>query len=408
MSKISKYIKQNKKKGFSDEQIKKALLDAKWKQEDINKGFKPKPKWLIPVIIIVGIIVLGLVVWSAYELFKSEPTPCILIAKICPDGTLVSANPELNCEFDPCPEIEDEFEDQKTYKNAKYGFEFKIPLNALNNNQGHCDVEEIENKITVCGDQGQYVEIFEKDSEQTLKEAIEEQFLKDYSSDKCWVEEIIREVNPNNYEYATIEYPVSTDGDFPWENWSSCPSYSRSNGISYFMADPQHPDKFTFFSIGQYALQTNDKSLWQETFKFIEINDTSNWETYKNEEYGFEVNYPRDWRADETSKEYIAFVFPGREPAPQFPGDIVISVSDNHQSLNIENYIKSLPPIITNLETMSVDNMPARKIMQSGMVESITTVVAVDEIFIHITDWQKQHQENGIYNQILSTFKFIQ
>ena len=35
------------------------------------------------------------------------PIVCTADAKICPDGSSIVRNPNLNCEFDPCPEIED-------------------------------------------------------------------------------------------------------------------------------------------------------------------------------------------------------------------------------------------------------------------------------------------------------------
>uniref|UniRef100_A0A7C4R5K1 Uncharacterized protein n=1 Tax=candidate division CPR3 bacterium TaxID=2268181 RepID=A0A7C4R5K1_UNCC3 len=50
-----------------------------------------------------------------------------------------------------------------------------------------------------------------------------------------------------------------------------CPvGYSLANGARYFMMDKNHPDRFFFFSIGQYGimLDPNDmqnSKLWQET-----------------------------------------------------------------------------------------------------------------------------------------------
>jgi hypothetical protein len=37
---------------------------------------------------------------------REEPKFCTSEAKICEDGTGVGRNPELNCEFNPCPELE--------------------------------------------------------------------------------------------------------------------------------------------------------------------------------------------------------------------------------------------------------------------------------------------------------------
>ena len=45
-----------------------------------------------------------LVDWKVATQDDTEPKACTEEAKICPDGkTVVARNPELNCEFDPCP-----------------------------------------------------------------------------------------------------------------------------------------------------------------------------------------------------------------------------------------------------------------------------------------------------------------
>lgn len=51
------YIKESKEKGFSDKEIKKALLDAGWKKGDVRGGFKSK--WLVLVIVVIVIIVVA-------------------------------------------------------------------------------------------------------------------------------------------------------------------------------------------------------------------------------------------------------------------------------------------------------------------------------------------------------------
>ena len=48
------------------------------------------------------ILVTGLISGCMQE--PIAPIACTKEAKICPDGTGVARNPDLNCEFDPCPE----------------------------------------------------------------------------------------------------------------------------------------------------------------------------------------------------------------------------------------------------------------------------------------------------------------
>ena len=91
------YIKQVREQGVSDKEIKKTLLEQGWTEGDVNEGLKsilsktvqakqpvspaggpikkPKPKWLLPVIVIVGIIVLGVGVWAGYNYWLKPGPP---------------------------------------------------------------------------------------------------------------------------------------------------------------------------------------------------------------------------------------------------------------------------------------------------------------------------------------------
>ena len=109
---------------------------------------QPKPKfptWLsVSGIVIAAEIVLGLVVWGGYELFKPAP----------PEETGGEEGTEQEEEKLP----EDEFADWKTYQNEKYGFEIQYP--------GDWKATLVENpfNMTICkGD------CFEKDNIQMVE-----------------------------------------------------------------------------------------------------------------------------------------------------------------------------------------------------------------------------------------------
>jgi hypothetical protein len=55
-------------------------------------------------IIIFSILIVVMIIFGVYSYLPQEG--CTKEAKICPDGSSVSRNSELSCEFDPCPDFE--------------------------------------------------------------------------------------------------------------------------------------------------------------------------------------------------------------------------------------------------------------------------------------------------------------
>src|SRR3989338_4898585 len=120
------YIKQARKSGMTHDQIRRALLDVGWREEDINETLQLSFKdeflhkslilKLLPILIIVGLIVgyfafaYYLTIWP-FESEISVSTSSKQVEKITRAG----------------PVTDDSMSDWKVYRNEEYGFEFKYP-----------------------------------------------------------------------------------------------------------------------------------------------------------------------------------------------------------------------------------------------------------------------------------------
>ncbi len=178
----------------------------------------------------------------------------------------------------------------KTFISEDLGIAFCYPAKKKYANSEayyETEVRKVGNKIYVAQDfgtgkidiyDGQYVEVFRKDKNDSLEEAIRKRLLTGISSEECWVEEgERREGYPEDCIFIEpIMYSYPTGEDFDLRAMSKAlrdskcpPDYSVVNGIRYFMMDENHPDRFLFFSIGQYAiwLDPNYERPWQETVR---------------------------------------------------------------------------------------------------------------------------------------------
>lgn len=247
----------------------------------------PPPVNRRPQVVIYGLILLLAAVAVGYFFAKTGPKACTMEAKVCPDGSTVGRTGP-NCEFSACLTIikkiptatiipkpsgvaEKSNSNLKTFTSQALGTTFTYLEKQGEETIG---VKEMENKIYVYTSltkdptTGQSLEMFKKDKGDTLAQAIQKQFLVVKPEKECFVESYTLSNNyPGSYVGAAIAYPTSSQDDLSTmeEKASKCsPKYAKSNGLSYFLMDANHPDKFYFLSIGQYAI-SSEKMPWQDT-----------------------------------------------------------------------------------------------------------------------------------------------
>lgn len=227
-----------------------------------------KNKWLL---IGLGIILLLILTSSAYYLGKES--------SIEKDQALLDSSPSPSISASPKPTTSsDRFEEIGNniirYTSPELGISFTylteddISYKYQIFRQGNLiciTYDSSDNKCT----KGQFVKIFDKNLDESLFSAIENDFLIGIDKKECFVKSYSKK-DTGTVSYAEISYPLPTDPNAPfWTNADKCPSdYAKTNGIRYFMADSHSPDKYAFFSIGQYAISGNNKTPWQDTFQF--------------------------------------------------------------------------------------------------------------------------------------------
>lgn len=247
----------------------------------------PSPINRRPQVVIYGLIFLLAAVAVGYFFAKTGQKACTMEAKVCPDGSTVGRTGP-NCEFSACPTtvkkiptattipkpsgvVEKLNSNLKTFTSQALGTTFTYLEKQGEETIG---VKEMENKIYIYTSfakdptTGQSLQMFKKNKNETLAQAIKAQFLAGKPEQECFVESYTLSNNyPGSYVGAAIAYPTSSQDDLSTmeEKASKCsPKYAKSNGLSYFLMDANHPDKFYFLSIGQYAI-SSEKMPWQDT-----------------------------------------------------------------------------------------------------------------------------------------------
>jgi len=164
----------------------------------------------------------------------------------------------------------------KTYQSEEFGFEFKYPL------QGKVE----ETKMLSTSHIRLYLGISHTNSGNL--------FLVERNDKQMSLEEFILDPYKNCIpEYELPCLPIPQLEDFRIGNISGL-----TDQYHYFFEKDDKTDLVYIFS-GTVTQPVGIKVL--STFKFIEPIDTSDWQTYRNEEFGFEMKYPENWKLLEDS-----------------------------------------------------------------------------------------------------------
>jgi hypothetical protein len=177
--------------------------------------------------------------------------------------------------------------------------------------------------------------------------------------------------------------------------------------------------------------------IWQmwpkkETFPPIltsPTNETTNWNTYRNERYGFEIKYPEDWGFRESKVEKPKDFY--RKYSVSFESldidetgawlSMSIDIADNSEGLSPQNWFRErnerwrVQSIIQSEDEIIVAGVNAVKIIveqwffdRENVCLTRDNLIYVFESGCPIEGQDCSSKNSAIFSQMLSTFKFIQ
>jgi len=138
-----------------------------------------------------------------------------------------------------------------------------------------------------------------------------------------------------------------------------------------------------------------------------EIN-TSDWKVYRNEEYGFEVRYPSNWKFWEDYSQVVTivdFFGPGLEKSPEINYHFGIQIYSLGKASNLREWVENFypEPEKVTIENTIINGYPAviaRVPVEWAGTGSMSIILRNDNVFTFpIPD--------EINKTIFSTFKFI-
>ena len=200
-------------------------------------------------------------------------------------------------------------------------------------------------------------------------------------------------------------------------------SYCGERGQEAIWYSPGNAYVFRLLLVDNSFSVTFNQML--STFSFVE-EEIISWETYKNEEYGFEVKYPADWSIklkdplERCQVEgfkcdclvYLQF-FP---PSVLNYSWINLLVYSNPNKYSIEEEWLSENIPFYNSQAVSIDNKfeiggkEGLKIISVNGCKATQSYISKEEYFFELTTCAGPGQEktNDIYDQMLSTFRFLE
>ena len=152
---------------------------------------------------------------------------------------------------------------------------------------------------------------------------------------------------------------------------------------------------------------------------------TADWETYTNTKYKYSFNYPSNWNTKETEDRYLPDSVIQETQSTTQSGNaygFTVYISENTKDLTLEQFDANYKlesatgsNLIRGKEDTTLASLQAKKYDVFSFDRNLTQTITIQGGFIYKVEFDSENPNDPdfetnkqIYNQILSTFKFLE